>query len=296
MAKQHVDLMKGLGYSDEQIKSIEEMKPEDAETFKPEEMVTVVQNNLKTKFSNDPEFLATIPEDKLPKTLLKKIESGQYARFQNELVEVATKQLGLEDKELTDEDRKSIKGLALKIATTHLQKKGGAEGLQKMQTELSAALQSVETLKDQHKTNLTEELAKVNGTHNAKLIRVLAKVELQGLDDISLAVPANIISDPALQALGEKYLVVLDANENLDIKQKDNPALDVIDKAGKKVTFNQALKEVVLEKKLGTVKEEEKDPKNGKKKVIIDGGGDGKEGVVEVPDYIKNKMVEEKEK
>ena len=301
MPEQHIQLMKGLGFSDEQIQAVESLTPEQMKSWKPDdpealkvfnpnELVTHVQTGLKNVLSNDPEFLKNIPEDKINPDILKKIEKGQYARFQNELVEVATKKLGLEDKELTEEDRKSIKGLAEKMAVTYLSKKGNVQGLQEMQTKLSEALQNLESMKAQHTENLKTELEKVNGANTAKLIKTLTKVELSGLDGVKLAVGANFIADPVLSSLSSKYAIVLDENDNLDLKQKANPQLDVLDGTGKKMTFQQALRNAVIENKLGTEeKEEGKDEK--RKKIIVgggDGGGDGKTELV--PSYIADKI------
>lgn len=289
MAEQHIQLLTTLGLPKEQIDALEALTPETMKEWKPDDMVSAVQTNVKNTLSNDATFLASIPKEKISPAILKEIEKGQYARFQNELVEVATKKLGLEDKDLTEDDRKSIKGLAEKMATSYLAKNGKGEGLKDMQTKLSEALQGLETLKTQHTENLKTELEKINGANTAKLIKTLAKVELQGLENVKLAVAAGFISDPALAALSSKYAVVMDANDNLDIKQKDNVALDVLDKGGKKITFSQALKEVVIEHKLGSeVVADPLDPK--KKKIIVDGGGDGGEGGFQVPSYIAEKI------
>lgn len=300
MAEQHIQLMKGLGLDDEQIKAVEALTPdqlkdwkaddpEKLKIFNPGELVTKIQTGMKNVLTNDPAFLSSIPEDKLPKDVLKKIESGQYTRFQNELEEVATKKLGLDPNDLTAEDKKSIKGLTEKIALAYLKKNNGTEGLTKMQGELSKALEAVETMKTVHADTLKKEIEAVNGKNTMKLVKTLTKVELQGLDDVDLAVAANYVSDPVLATLNEKYAIVLDANDNLDLKQKEQPALDVLDKTGKKITFQQALKETVIAMKLGTQTKVDPDNPKGKKKVIIEGGG-GDAGVVELPEHIKNKI------
>jgi len=293
MAEQHVQLLTNLGIPKEQIDTLESLTPEQLKEWKPDDLVTAVQTNMKNTLSNDATFLSTIPEDKINKDILKKIESGQYARFQNELVEVATKKLGLDDKEvLTAEDRKSIKAMTEKIAHAYATKTGNVEGLKKMQTELAEARQGLEALKEEHTNNLKTELEKLNGVNSAKLIKTLAKVELQGLTDVELSVDAKFISEPVLSALSSKYNVVLDANDNLDIKQKDNVALDVLDKVGKKVSFSQAIKEIVLDNKLGTlVKEGEPGGAGHKKKIIVGGGaGGGSDETIVLPDYIQEKI------
>lgn len=281
--------MKGLGFNEEQIKQVEALTPEqmtawaakqddpeNLKLFNPGELVKTVQEGMKNVLSNDATFLANIPKDKINPTILKEIEKGQYARFQNELIEVATKKLGLEDKELTEEDRKSIKGLAEKMAVTYLTKKGNVEGLKEMQGKLSETMQAMEALKTSNAETLQKELEKVNGSHSAKLIKILTKVELAGLPDVQLTVGPSFISDAVLTALSSKYAVVLSEDgESLDIKQKDNPKLDVLGSNGKKIGFQEALKEIVITNKLGAeVKADPNDPLK-KRKVVIGGGGSG---------------------
>lgn len=296
MPEQHVQLLKGLGFNDEQIKTVEEMTPEQLKEWKADELITAGQTHMKGILSNDATFLASIPEDKINPETLKKIEKGQYARFQNELEEVAIKKLGLDPNDLSADDKKSIKGYAEKMANVYLTKKGNVDGLKKMQEEVSEARQSLEKMKGEHETNLKTELEKVNGANSARLIRTLTKVELSDLDDVQLSVAAAYISDPALKELSSKYTVILDADDNLDLKQKENAALDVMDKGGKKVTFKQALREVIISKKLGTeIKDDGKGGGGGKKKVIIDGdGGNGGDGEAKVvASYIADKIAKQ---
>jgi hypothetical protein len=293
MPEQHVQLMKGLGFTEDEIKAVEALTPdqlkawkaddpEQLKIFNPAALITSVQTGMKNKLSNDPEFLGAIPEDKINKDILKKIESGQYARFQNEIVEVAKKKLGLNDEEvLTAEDRKSIKAMVEKLSHAYAKKAGGAEGLQQLQKEKAEALQALDEMKTQQPELLKKEIEKVTGASTMKIIKTLTKVELMGLEDVRLGVGASILSEPALQLLNAKYTVVLDENDNLDLKQKGNPALDVMDDKGKKLTFAQGLRAVVLENKLGAeIKEDEKKELKKKKLLIEGGGGDDDEPVV----------------
>lgn len=302
MAEQHVQLMKGLGLDDATIQKIEGLTPdqlknwkaddpEALKVFNPGEIVTTVQTGMKNVLTNDPAFLSSIPEDKISPDILKKIEKGQYARFQNELEEVAIKKLGLDKNDLTEDDKKSIKGYVEKLANVYLTKKGNVEGLKEMQTKYSDALQAVEKMKEEHSESLKKELEKVNGANTSKLIKTLAKVELGSLDNIQLAVAPAFVSDTVLAELSAKYSVVLDANDNLVLRQKANPELEVLDSKGGKVTYQQALRELVLEKKLGA-EVKPPDPKNpGKKNRVIIEPGKGDEGTGDdLPDYISKKI------
>jgi hypothetical protein len=286
-------IMLAMGVPQAKIDSLLAMTDEQAKEFKPDEIVKEIGETQRNKLLNDPEFLNAIPEDKVPETTRKKIESGQYARFQNELIEVAMKKLGLKDKEdLTDEDKKSIKGLTEKIARTYLEKNNGSDGLKKLQADLQAALEEKTTLETSLTEKLTNREKELNGEFGSKMVNMLTKLQLSNLDKVKLAVQPGYIATPVLEKLRSKYHLNLNGEE-IELKQKDNPALDVIDKAGKKLSFGEALRAVVLEDKLGTEITEEEGGKagGGRTKVKVDGGsGGGEGGEVEVASYISDKM------
>lgn len=293
MAQQHDTLLLELGLSAEEVKAINDIDPTKIADFKADEYSTKVAGAFKTKLSNDPDFLNSIPEDKIPATILKKIESGQYARYQNELEEVAIKKLGLDANDLTAEDKKSIKGFVEKIATTYLTKKGNVQGLQDMQKQLADAQKQLEDNETAHNTKLTAELEKANGMNTAKIIRLQTAFELIGLDKIALSVPASYITEPVLAKLNNLYTVVLNADDTLAIKQKANPALDVME-GSKVLTFKDVLRKIVIADKLGVETTEDDGGGTRKRKVVVGAGGDGGGGGGEendlIPSYIKDKV------
>jgi hypothetical protein len=292
MAKQHIELLKALNVPEEKITALEAMKDDDLKEWKPDEYVSTITGGLKTILSNDSEFLASIPKDKISPAILKEIEKGQYARFQNELEEVAIKKLGLDPNDLTAEDKKSIKGYVEKVATTYLAKKGNVDGLAKMQSDLLLSQQNLEQLKTDHDKNLQAELQKVNTAKDARILRTVARVEMSSIEGVKLNVAAKFVTDPVLQAITSKYALVLDDSDEIHIKQKDNPTLDVMEK-GKKLTFADVAKQTILDYKLGVEEKQAdpNDPKNKKTKVIIGGeGGGGEGGDNLIPSYIQDKI------
>lgn len=294
MAKQHAAIFAALGLTQKDIDTIEAITEDQAKDFKPDTVVEAIRKSVKTVLENDQEFLNAIPEDKLPKDVLKRIESGQYTRFQKELLEAATTQLGLSDKDfedLTAEEKKSIKKTMVKIAEKHLAKNGKVEGLQKMQADLAEARQAVEKKDADWQTKLDASVNDITTKANAKLIKTLTQVQLASLDKIKLNVPAAYITDPVLNKISSKYKIVLGANDELSIKQLKNDTLDVIDKAGKIVGFKDVLKEVVLEDKLGAEEKIDTPPKKPST-VIVNANEDGETDGVVVPDYIGNRAAE----
>lgn len=288
MAKQHISIFKALGIPQDKIDAIEAIKDDDKD-FKPDETVELVNTTMRTKLSNDQTFLDSIDENKIPAKFKKAIESQQYARFLNELMDTYTKDFKLDPKDLTEEDKKSIRKMAEKMTTLHFTKNNNVEGMQKMQHELSEAKQALTKKDEEYQTKLNDELSKGTEKYSQKLIRTLAQTYLGSLDKIKLNVAPDYIVDRVLQKMGTKAKVILGPNEDgLILKQKDNDKLEYLDeKTGKPISFNDLARVVVLEDKIGLEVKEGGGP-GLKKKVVVDTGDGGGEGdAVEVPGYIE---------
>jgi hypothetical protein len=292
MAKQHVAILKALGIPQKDIDAIESLT-DDLKDWTPDATIESIRSSVKKVLENDPDFLNSIPEDKIPEPIRKKYESTQYSRFQNELLDAAKKQLGFEDKDLeqlTAEDRKSIKKTMVKIADLHLGKKNNTEGLKKLQDDYQEALQQLEKKDKDWQTKLDTEVKTVSAGNTDKLVKYLAQTNLATLDKIKLNVPASYIVDPILGKLRAKYSVVLEGDD-LVLRQKENPALKVVDKKnGHELSFTEALRAQVLEDKVGA--EETKEAAAERKRVTVDTSEGHQEGVIQTPDYIKNRMEE----
>lgn len=289
MAEQHVKIFEGLGLSKEVIDQVEGMTPEQLKDWDPASVTSQARDAVKNILMNDAEFLNAIPEDKIPEATRKKFEAGQYTRFQKEILDAATKKLGLEDKDMadwTENDKKSIQTMVVKISEKVLAKKGNVEGLQQMQRDVQTLTEKLEKTNEDWEAKMTEAVTKTNGAAQTKMVKLLTRVELSNLEGVDLNVSPSFIQDQLLARLTDKYSVVLNSNDELELKQKDNVALDVME-GGKKVTFQEALKKLVLENKLGTEKKEEEDP--GKRKKVIVGGGEGGDSI-EIPSYINEKI------
>ena len=294
MAEQHVKTFKALGLDDATIDSIEKMEADKVKDWDPSEIQTKVKDGYKTQLMNDDEFLKAIPEERFPADLKKKIETGQATRFQNEMKEVAMKKLGLEDKDFEDlkpgQKDSVIKAMVEHIATKHLAKKGNVEGLQKMQEDLRKMTEDLEKKDSDWQAKLDTELEKVNGASSSRLVKAVTRAEIATLDDVDVTVPASYITDQLLARLQAKYTIVLDDNDEPQLRQKGNKELKVMD-GSKEVTFRDALKAQIIADKLGTERKEEGGGggTGGKKRVVV--GGEHEEEVEgDVPEYIKAKM------
>jgi len=288
MAKQHVAILQALGVSKKDIDAIEAL--EDLKDWTPDATVEEVRNKIKKVLENDPDFLNSIPEDKIPEPVRKKYETTQYSRFQNELLDAAKKQLGFEDtdlEKLTAEDRKSIKKTMVKIAELNLSKKNNTEGLKKLQDDYQAALQELEKKDTDWQTKLETEVKKVTDTNGEKLMKFLAQTHLTSLEKVKLNVPASYIVDPILNKIRGKYSVLMEGDD-LVLRQKENPALKVVDKKGHDVTFMEALRAQVLEDKVGV--EDQGQQQQQRTRTTVDTSQGSTQQEVAVPDYIKNNI------
>lgn len=289
MAKQHVAIFQALGLSKKDIDALEALT-DDLKDWKPDDTVDSIRTAVKKVLENDPEFLNGIPEDKIPEALRKKYETTQYSRFQNELLDAAKKQLGFDDKDLEQlsaEDRKSIKKTMVKIAELNLSKKNNTEGLKKLQDDYQDALQQLEKKDTDWQTKLDTEVKKVSDTNGEKVLRYLAQNNLASLDKIKLNVPASYIVDPILAKIRGKYSVIMEGDD-LVLRQKDNPALKVVDKkTGHELLFAEALRAQVLEDKVGAEETPEKPGERRKTTVDTSEGGANNQGGVGVAGYIK---------
>lgn len=289
-------ILKELGIETKDIEAIIGLSEDDQKTYKPQDIVDKIKAGTKTALMNDDAFLSSIPEEKIGKGILKKIESGQYARFQNELLEAAKKNLGLEDKDLedlTEEEKKSIKKTMVRIADKHLAKKGGQEGVAAIQKQLADATEALEKKDGEIETKVNEAVDKTTKAFGQRIISTLTKGELGSLDKVKLNVKPEYIIDKVLQKVAAKYEAVLQVGDDdvIHLKQKKNDALAVVGKDNKEILFATALREVVLEEKLGT--EEATPGPGGKKKQLIDSsGGDGgnEDGETVVASYIQDKI------
>lgn len=290
MAEQHIKFLQGLGVPQDQIEILEKVEADKAKDYDATELVNLVKGNYKTSFLNDADFLNGIPEEKIPEETRKKFEKGQYARFQNEILSAAKTKLGLEDTDLadlTEEEKKSIQKMVVKIAEKHLGKKGSVQGAKDLQEQVSKLTGDLEKKDVDWQAKLDNELQAKEGKAGARIIKAETKSLLSSLDGVELTVPASYITDQLLAKITAKYLVVLDANDEPQLKQKENPALDVME-GGKKVSFADMLKKQVIEDKVGKAKEVEKPGE--RKRVTVGAGEGGEESGVELASYITDKI------
>lgn len=257
--------------------------PDDAKDFKPEDYVAKVNTNYENRFLNDNTFLGKIDIAKLPATLTKSIEAGQYGRFINEFKALATKQ-GIDLADLTEEEAKSLNKMGEKVFEKYKGKLGSPEAVQKLQADLSKALSEKAALETEAPTKLEEAKKGVRTEMQATIERLMAANELAAIKELKVR-PALVV-DGVMQAIRSKYTVTSTKDE-LVLTQKANPQLEVFDSAGKKITFKDALLAEAKELDLLNPEQKEGDEdKGGKGKHTVTVEGDE----VSIPSFISNKI------
>lgn len=294
MAEQHVKFLQGIGVDQTIVDNLEKLEGDAAKGYDPKTDVEAVTNATKNKYLNDDEFLKSIPENKISPDILKKVESGQLTRFQNEMKELAMKELGFEEKDFEDlkpkEKESVIKATARFITSKHLEKKGNVQGLKDMQTQVQQLTEKLEAKDADWQEKSKQELEKVNGVASARIIKNVTKAVLATLPGVKLTVPPAYITEQLLSRLQNNYTLVLDDNDDVQLRQKANKELKVLD-GSKEVTFEDALKKQILSDKLGEeVKADDKDDPKKKKKVVIGEGEEGDDNTFTAPDYISSKI------
>ena len=279
MAAEHIEkVLEEVGLSPDQIKALRELNEETGKDFKADTYATPVVTGFKTKFLNDPEFLGAIPEEKIPAGIKQKIEAGQYGRFMNEAKDHFAK-LGIDFTQLAEADAKSIKKVVEHV-TSHLSKGDAKE----VQAQLKAALQEKDKLQQDFQTKIQQETKQAEAKYLPSVKRLITVSELTGVEGLKIS--AGLAVTIAQELVEKKYSIVLNKDgDGFDVKQKANPELDAIDKAGKTITYKDALLEVLTENDMIDKEDDKPDPEKVKVKV-----GAGGETVKALPSYIQDKI------
>lgn len=295
MAEQHDKILAALGVNVDTLKKLNELTPEQLKEFKLDEYVAPITTTFETKFLNDNSFLKKLSADKLPPEILKTIESNQYGRFMTEMKEVAEKELGLKIDGFTEDENKSLKKFFRKANQEYVATKAGDKTtLTDLQKQLATALQEKETVENSTQKKINDAISLEKGKYGSSIEKLVVKSYLTSLRDLGYELKANpeYIVDAVANKLKTSFSLNLNDDFSIDLKQKDNPQLDVLDGGGKKKTFNDALIETLTSDKMITKLEEGKDAQ-GKPVVTVKVEGDGKSSVI--PEYIAaniNKNIE----
>lgn len=292
MAEQHDKFLAALGVSADTIKKLNELTPEQLKDFKADELAMPVTQSYETRFLNDNNFLKKLQIEKLPESILKTIEGNQYGRFMTELKEVAEKELGLKIDTFSEDEQKSLKKFFRKANADYVQLKAGDKTtLTELQKQLSNALRDKEQVETDAQKRITDAVQLEKNRLNSSIEKLSMKSHLSSLhqNGFELKVNPDYIVDAVIGKMKSKYAINVGDDFTIDIKQKDNPQLDILNKSGQKVTFDEALLEVLNADKMVTKIEQQQGNGQEQQPVKIKIGGDGK-STTELPSYISKNI------
>lgn len=286
MAEQHKRVLKKLGLPDALIEKLETMSADDLAKMTDDEFTNPVSLAFRTKLENDNDFLNGITVDKLPDTLKKTLESGQYARFLKEIEEVATKEWGLAPESFTDQDRGKLKGFIRKANELYVTKNGGAnaEALKTLQTNLQKAMSENEEIKTGSAKLLTDKETELKGVYGAKLQKMAGIVKLS--KQAGLKIAPEYVLPVILEKIKAKHHLEFDEDKNnFVLKQKANPKLAVLKADGKELTFDEEMGEMLkADKMIEEPKKNTDDDDQKQQQIRINNG------TATVAGYINSKM------
>lgn len=244
----HVEtLLTTLGIAAEDATKIIGLSEEDQKNFDAAPYAEKVKSNYQTQFQNDPNFFSDITIEKLPPDIIKKMESGQYARATNVAKEKIAKALGFtadEIKDLAGEDFKSLDFYIPALAEKYTKSKAGDKEIQSQLIEARKKLEGFDGYEERIKGQYeTESNAKVSSAiFNAALIGELSAIQ-------GLKIPAGDIAKAANDILQSKYGFERVGDFSIELRQKANPTMKVLkENSSHELTLKDALNEIAVER------------------------------------------------
>lgn len=284
MEAQTKQVLSSLGLADDKILELENLPADKLADFKPDDLVGLITTGVKTKVLNDPTFYDTLTADKLPEAVRKKMETGQYENFINELSTVAVKKLGLvEGEDFTKDDARKASLMFEKAAKAYLGKNATNKDLVKIQSDLQEALTQKTELETSLPTKILEAVNKEKLT-SGSVIEKLAGMHKLSLVEGMKVKPSLIIDSIMSKMKGQATITFDPETMEFAVMQKDHPTLALL-KDGKAVTFDALLQSILEAEKLIDKETAEEVAAREKKRIQIDAGGTS-----EIPQYIKDKM------
>jgi hypothetical protein len=279
MPEQHVQLLTSLGVPKDVIDKIEAVTPETMKDFKVDDYTGVIASTYENKFLNDATFLGKIPVEKIPESVKKLYETGQYERFLNEMKGVA-KELDIDISDIDEGTQRKLKDFTRTVLNKYGTKKGVSnDALQKVQSDLQKALEAKSEAETKAGGLVTEAVKNTSLKYQKQIQKLATQTILSSIEGLT-AKPEYIV-DALMNKIQAKYSVGFNEDTlQFELMQKDNPALKALDAAGKQINFNDEVVAILETDKMivkpKTKEELEKEQKQNKERVVIEGA----EGVV----------------
>lgn len=276
-----------IGIPAEDITKITALNEDEQKTFDAKPYAEKVRSNYKTQFENDASFFNDATLEKLPPTVKKQLESGQYARATNVSKGMIAKSLGFSNDEIKDLEADDFKALDQYIPAILDKWTKTKSGDKETQAQLIEARKQLEKYGPDYEKGV-EAKYQTQAEHrvtaaifNAALIGELSSIQ-------GLKIAAGDIAKTANDILQNKYSFERVGDFSVELRQKANPQMKVLKEGSShELTLREALTDIATER--GWIeKEKEAGAGSGSGKMKVE---PGKGGILHmIPPHLQEKI------
>lgn len=240
-------LLTTVGLPLEDLEKISTLTEDEQKTFDPKPYSEKVKANYQTQLQNDPAFFTDMTIEKLPPSVKKMLESGQYARATNVAKSALAKSLGFNAEEVKDLEADDFKALEKYIpAITEKWTKTKA-GDKELQQQLIEARKKAEQYgPDYEKGVETKYETQAEQKVTAAVLDYNVVADLSSIPN--LKINAVDVSKTATEILVSRYGYARVGNL-VELRQKANPEMKVLKtNSSQELTLKEALIEIATER------------------------------------------------
>ncbi len=283
MPKHIETLLTSAGLPAEDVTTIVNLPEADQETFDVNPYVEKVRTNYKTQLQNDPDFFNELTLEKLPASIKKQVENGQFGRASKIVLDKFIKGIGMTEADYADlpqETKDKIELLIPAIAEKWTKTKAGDKQVQADLIEARKKLEEYdgyeEKIKGQYETEANQKI-------NAGIFKAILISELSAIP--GLKIKAAHIAKAAEDILTSKYAFERVGDFGIELRQKGNPQMKVLkDNSSHELTLKEVIQSISIEE--GWAGEENVDEKgSGKFKVETK-----KDGTLHMAPHVRDKI------
>lgn len=289
MAQIHVEkVLTASGLTADQIKALNEL-PADAPDFKEDVYTAPIRTSVETAVKNDPKFYETLNKASMPAEFYKQLETEQYGRSVNVVKANILKAVGLTDKDFAD---LGDEGKKLEVFGPAFAKKlsEGKVTDKELQQKLIEANKQIDEFTQKEPEIEKKYKDQFDGRMQDFQLRSSVLTALTGVP--GLTAPAKYLVGDLVNQLKSKYGFEFPDENSVELRQKANPTLKVLDTKGtSELTLAQAINIILTADKLI-------DPKRTTTTSVtttkVDGTSDGLKVSKGVNDKMAKRIAEEK--
>lgn len=265
-------LLSKVGIPSEDISKVLSVPEAEQEQFDVSPYVDKIKTNYQTQLQNDPHFFNDLTLEKLPDTVKKKVESGQYGRATNVAKEKIAKALGFTSEEIKDLEADEYKALDFYIPAILEKWTKNKSGDKQTQEQLIQARKKLEEYDGYEDKIKTKYEAETNQRVNSIIFNSAVVGELSTIPNLKIS--AADIAKTAHDILQSKYSFERVGDYGIELRQKQNPQMKVLKgNTSQELTLKEALTEIAVERGWVDKEKTPEGPVKGKIEVKPDGKG-----------------------